>query len=390
VSEPANDAVAPPVVAARSLHARMLASRFVGRGTLLAAFAVASIGCGGHVRPPVGVTVVVDGAGGAQVRQRLGAHAVDGLALRPIAPPEAPAEPPDPAIKAVAAARAAYYADDPSFDACKAALEPIEVPALLGAGKRELAARVLVWRTACAWGELDRSGAGLIAGQLASFGLELPADVGAVTPDVEALLDKAKTAVGGTARVPLVVDGTAGTRVLVDGRPAGCIVPCTTDAVPGDHVVSVIGDGFAPAWRVERVPAAGAVKLAAAPASPELAAAQWRARIDRGFAPGDDVGARLVARAAGDGRVAYVTAGDKLRGVFVVDGVVVARAVRSDGNAAGLVRDLALRGKVLPATPLWKQPNFWIATVIVTGIAVAVTTAIVYQPETDTSVVWGD
>lgn len=390
MTEATDDAVAPPVVASRWLHACMLASSFVRLGTLVA-IAIAVTGCGAHARPPVGVTVIVDGAAADGVRTALTRGRVDGLALRPIAPPAAPIEPPDPALAAVSAARTAYFAADPSFDKCKAALEPIEVAALLGTGKRELAARVLVWRAACAWGSLDKAGAGVVADQLASFGLDPMPDVGVVTPDVESLIDKALDRAGKTKRVPVTVDAAPGARVLVDGRLVGCNAPCTTDAVPGDHVVSALGDGFAPAWRVERVGGTAAkttVTLAATPASPDQAAGQWRDRIARGLPPADDTGAKLAARAAGDDRVAYVAAGTakKLSGVFVVDGAVKARVARSDGNAVALVRDLAIRGKVLPAPPLWRQPKFWIASVLIAGLATGITIAIVYQPETRTSV----
>lgn len=356
---------------------------------MLLAMVIAVAGCGAHARPPVGVTVIVDGAAGTAVRDQLAAGRVDGLALRPVAPPVAPVEPPEPAVAAVTAARTAYYADDPSFDTCKAALEPIEVAALLGAGKRDLAARVLVWRAACAWGSLDKKGAEGIAKQLASFGLDPMPDVASITPDVEAVIDRAIDDAGKTKRVPVTVAGAPGARVLVDGRPVGCIVPCTTDAIPGDHVLSAVGDGYAPAWRVERVPASTTVTLATRPASPDQAAAQWRARIARGLPAADDTGAQLAARAAGDARVAYVAAptAKKLTGVFVVDGAVKARVTRSDGNVVGLVRDLAIRGKVLPGRPLWKDPKFWVASILIAGLAAGITTAIVYQPGTRTSVV---
>ena len=47
------------------------------------------------------------------------------------------------------------------------------------------------------------------------------------------------------------------------------------------------------------------------------------------------------------------------------------------------------RGKVLPAPPLYKQPRFWVAAVVIAGLAAAVTTALVYQPETETSLGFG-
>jgi hypothetical protein len=367
----------------------MLASTVVVRRLTLFAMAAASVvGCGGRARPPVGVTVVVDGADAAAARSRLERARIDGLVLRPIAAPAPPPPAPDPVGDALALAWKAYYAEEPSFDACRAAVDAIDIPALLGAGKRELAARVLVWRTACAWAALDRAGAGVHAAQLASFGLELPSDARVVTPDVEQLLGRAIADAGRTARVPLRVEGPRGARLVVDGKPAGCALPCTTDAVPGDHVVAAIADGLTPAWRVARVPADGAVTLTAAPASPELAAAQWQARRERGFPAADDAGLALLARAAGDARVAYVAAGARVSGGFVVDGAVKARVTRADGDVVGLVRDLAIRGDVLPAPPLYKQPRFWIATAAVAVIAASVTAAIVFQPGIRTELGW--
>ena len=52
----------------------------------------------------------------------------------------------------------------------------------------------------------------------------------------------------------LSIDGVSGARLVVDGRDAGCAVPCTIDLRPGDHVVAVTADGYLPASKQIRVP----------------------------------------------------------------------------------------------------------------------------------------
>src|SRR5262249_61838004 len=67
--------------------------------------------------------------------------------------------------------------------------------------------------------------------------------------------------------------------VALDGRAAVCTAPCTVDVHPGDHVVRVEADGFAPEIRRARA-AAPSTELAVhlGPAPPDVAAAQWTSR----------------------------------------------------------------------------------------------------------------
>jgi hypothetical protein len=186
-------------------------------------------------RPRLGVGVVVTGTAVARDRTLAAAATVDldGLALAPVALPVAPsAPPPSSSVLAVATARAAYL-ERGDFETCTAALREVEVPELLAAGARELAARVLVWRTACAFGRLAPAEATDHAAALAGFGLALPDDAGAVTPDVEAILVAALDRAGAAARLTVEVDGRAGARLTIDGRPAECALPCTVALAPG-------------------------------------------------------------------------------------------------------------------------------------------------------------
>lgn len=339
-------------------------------------------------RPRLGVGVVVTGTAVARDRTLAAAATVDldGLALAPVALPVAPsAPPPSSSVLAVATARAAYL-ERGDFETCTAALREVEVPELLAAGARELAARVLVWRTACAFGRLAPAEAADHAAALAGFGLALPDDAGAVTPDVEAILVAALDRAGAAARLTVEVDGRAGARLTIDGRPAECALPCTVALAPGDHVVAVTADGAAPAWRVIRVPVAGPVTIPQAPAAPALALAQWRARAGRGLPLDDAAGLALLAQGAGVRRLLYLGAGERLRGALVVDGLVKARGARAPGEVAALVHDLTTRGGLVPAPPLWRRPRFWGALGVAAAAAAAITAAIVLEPDVRTEV----
>jgi hypothetical protein len=243
-----------------------------------------------------------------------------------------------------------------------------------------------VWRTACAFGRLAPAEATDHAAALAGFGLALPDDAGAVTPDVEAILVAALDRAGAAARLTVEVDGRAGARLTIDGRPAECALPCTVALAPGDHVVAVTADGAAPAWRVIRVPVAGPVTIPQAPAAPALALAQWRARAGRGLPLDDDAGLALLAQGAGVRRLVYLGAGERLRGALVVDGLVKARGARAPGEVAALVHDLTTRGGLVPAPPLWRRPRFWGALGVAAAAAAAITAAIVLEPEVRTEV----
>jgi hypothetical protein len=337
-------------------------------------------GCATAPAHPIPIAVLVDGdrAGIGDVSP----HAVAGLELHDVALP-APSPPaPDDAAAVIARARSGFAGGD--FDACRGELGNVEVGMLLARNERGLAARALVLGAACAWP--DRAGAEMQAGKLASFGLELP-DM-TVPAELERLLGAAITAAGKAPRAPLAVTGVVGARLAIDGRPGGCALPCTVDVAPGDHVVAVEADGYMPAWRLVRSPDVATVALAQDAASPQLAALQWRARIGRGLPATDATGAALVARLAGDRRVAVLHGDTSLTAAMVVDGALAASVTRPRGDAPTALRELAYDSGVLHRPSIYQRPWFWIA---VSGAVVAIAGAIViveYQPEIRTKAVF--
>ena len=326
---------------------------------------------------PVGLLI----AGDAAAVGNLPKTAVEGLELTIVAmPPPAPVAA-DPNAAAITRARAAYARGD--FDLCHAELAGVDVTRLLAAHERTLAARTLMVDAACAWGAMDRGSAQTLAARMASYGLALPEI--AVSPDVERVIGEAVTTSGAAKRTPLAVTGEPGARLSVDGREAGCALPCTIDLAPGDHVLAVDADGYQPAVKVVRAPQA-TTAIPQQAASTELAAQQWGARIGRGLPATDPVGARLIGTLASGSRVAFVDGDTRLTGALVVDGKLVASATRDRGEGAALVRELAYDGGLLKRPALWQRPWFWIA---VSGAAVAIGStiiAITYQRPIKTSV----
>ncbi|HWO24651.1 MAG TPA: PEGA domain-containing protein [Kofleriaceae bacterium] len=312
--------------------------------------------------------------------------AVPGLELRALALP-APASTPTPAptgdvAALVTRARAAYAQGE--HDACRAALTRVDLVAVLAAGERGVAARALTLEAACAYGARRVADAQAAAARLAALALTLPE--AAVAIEVEAMIGKAIAEAGARPRHPLAVRGEAGARLAVDGRPAGCTLPCTIDLPAGDHVLAAEADGFAPAAQLVRVPDAGAAALTQAPASPELAGRQWRARLGRGLPPADLTGAALLARLTGAPRVVLLQGGARVSGALVVDGALAATGTRGRGEAPALVRELAYDARVLRRPPLWARPWFWIAATGATLLAAGATVAVTYEPEVRTRV----
>ncbi|HET9624649.1 MAG TPA: PEGA domain-containing protein, partial [Kofleriaceae bacterium] len=252
---------------------------------------------------------------------------------------------------------------------------------------RDVAALALAFDAACAWGAQAGAVARCLAARLASFGLAVPD--AAIAPDIEAVIGDAIVAAGNAKPRALAVRGEPGARLAVDGKPAACALPCTVDLVPGDHVLAVTADGFTDATREVRIPDTPDhpldVTIAQAPASPALAAAQWRARAGRGLPSTDAVGARLIAQLGGERRIAVLHAGAPLTGALVIDGALAASATARPGDRAGLVRELAYDAGVLRRPTVWQRPWFWIAVSgVALGVAAAIT-AITYQPTEHTS-----
>ncbi|MFO0595168.1 MAG: PEGA domain-containing protein [Myxococcaceae bacterium] len=322
------------------------------------------------------VTVVVDGPRAAETRRALGTLTLP-VELRLVdLPPAAPLPPPSPWPEKLAAARKLYVAA--RFTECLAELEGENVvPTLLADAERNLAARVLAWRAACHLGANQSPAAQADTKALAAFSLSPPPDVASMTPEVESLLARAASQATPAAE-PLRIDSTpSGATVDLDGRPGACRTPCTVNVLEGPHVVRLSADGYTPAWRLVSgvVPA-----VSLEPASPELAAEQWRERNRRGEPLDSEASLKLLSTALRSPRLALVASEaatpEALRGALALDGVLTTRAAR-EADAGGLVKDLLVRGKVVEeAPPLYARWPFWLA---VGGAAVAagVTAAVV-------------
>ena len=340
------------------------------RVTLLATLLAA---CSATPKHRIAVATIVDGD-----RAKIGAldpHAVAGLELRTFTVPAAPAAPPDTTPAIVAKARAFYVGGE--FEACRAELAKIDVGKLLEAQQRALAGRVLAFDAACAYGAKAPELARGIAQKLARMGLELPD--APFAREEETLLTQAIANAGSEPRHTIVVDGLAGARLFVDGKPAGCTLPCTVLAPAGDHFLAVELDGYTPTSRWATVTQKTSVVLNPRPASPEIALAQWRARVGRGLAPADAVGAKLIAQLSGQPRVVYLAGGPQIAGTMIVDGEQKASDERD--AAVPLVRDLAYDAGVLKRPALWQQPTFWIVTSIAVAAVAGAIVYAVYEPE---------
>jgi hypothetical protein len=336
--------------------------------------------CAPAPKHPIAVALLVEGDAAAVGAVAPGA--VPGLELQALALPAPAPPPPSDAAAIVARARSAYAQGD--HDACRAELARVDLVRVLAAGERNLAARAVTLDAACAYGARRPADAQAAAARLAVLGLALPES--AVAIEVEAMIGKAIAAVGAQPRHALAVTGEAGARLAVDGRPAGCALPCTIDLPAGDHVVAVEADGFEPAARLVRVPDTQTVAVEQGPASPELAARQWRARLGRGLPPTDPTGVALLARLARQPRVVLLRGGAHLDGALVVDGALAASGARGRGEAPALVRELAYDGHLLRRPALWARPWFWIAASGATLLAAGTTVAVTYDPGVRTRV----
>ncbi|MDQ3335597.1 MAG: PEGA domain-containing protein [Myxococcota bacterium] len=337
----------------------------------------AVVACSATPKHRIAVTTIIEGD-----RRRVGAlepHAVAGLELRPFELPAVPPPPADDAPAIIAKARAAYVGGE--FEACRAQLAKIDLDKLLLAEQRALAGRSIAFDAACAYGAKAEALANGLAQRLARMGLDLP-DAPFARGE-ETLLTSAITNVGKEPRHAITVGGLAGARLFVDGKPAGCTLPCTIDAPAGDHFVAVEADGYAPVSRWLTVSKATTVNFDPRPASPALALAQWRARIGRGLAPNDAVGAKLIAQVTGQPRVAFLQGGKRVSGTMIVDGEIEATDERE--TAVPLVRELAYDARVLKRPALWQQPIFWIATSIAVAAVAGVVIYAVYEPDVESN-----
>jgi hypothetical protein len=292
----------------------------------------------------------------------------------------------------IASARRAYVTAD--FGKCLGGLgDEALVPGLLASGQRLPAARVLLWRTACNVGGGHSEAALRSARELGTLGLEVPQDVGMMTPEVEAVVSRALKEADGAARAMVEVKApTSGGTLTVDGRPASCTPPCTLELTVGTHVFRLDADGLAPQTRVVR--AGEQVSFSATPASPDVAAQQWIQRYAGSTEVDSAPSLRLLSTALRAPRLVLLTVeregeGARLRGTLEVEQGVVARVERSattpdklEGSLDGLLRDLLVQGKVMEPSPaLYQRPLFW---VVVSAVAVAAGgTALYFQFRVD-------
>ncbi len=354
-----------------------------------------AFGCAAAPRP-VGVTVVLEGAVSRSPAVRRAVEApLDPSVELHVARLEASEAPPSaeaPLEARIAAARQAYQ-ETLELDACVDALsDPGTVDAALASGDRGGAARALTYLAACLDARGDAEPAAAVAARLGALGLDVPEAAGGVTPRVETLLSDAVRAAASASRVTFEVRSEpAGARVAIDGLDAHCTTPCERRLIEGDHVVALSRDGSEDAWERVRVAAGGARTIALAPATPERAAAQWRARY--GGARDSWPALQLLQTAVRDRRVALLDGGGagegglRLRAALAVDDDVPLRVERLVPPASlaegtrGVLRDLLTSAGVIPPRPIVEEPLFWIAVAAAAVVAAAITGALLYQPE---------
>lgn len=324
----------------------------------------------------------------AQVRRGLDGTELP-VELRYSLLPNAAARPAGPSDAQAQIARARGYYVNAEFAECEAALSA-DTAALLGRGERAIAARALFWKLSCRAGAGDAAGAARFAAAFAAFGFEVPSDADSVAPDVERLVTDAVEAAARAPRSGLEIDANARrARVTIDGRDAGCVVPCTLDLVPGDHVVRVDADGFEPQSRTVRLDGKRqSVTLEAAPAPPSLAAQQWSARYAGDSDLDGDSSLVLLSRAVRARHIVLFSAiggSNTLRGALTIEGSVAARAERIGRSAATsaptVLKELLARGKLTqPAPPLHRRASFWIGVGAAALAATVVTAVVLREP----------
>ncbi|MBS1121834.1 MAG: hypothetical protein H6Q90_4062 [Deltaproteobacteria bacterium] len=350
--------------------------------------------CGTTATRTAPLTAVVLGAHAGDVRAAL-SRPIEGVAFAVVTLPESLGAAPitDEHGDEIARARRAYINAD--FPSCRALLDPIDTLALLD-GHREIAARVLVWRVACRVGEGDKTGARRDAMSIAVAGLALPADIASVTPDVELLIGDVTAKLAANAPVPLRVTARpAGARVSVDGRDDSCVTPCTVRLAPGAHALTIAADGFTPMARRILTPDDRELAIELVEAAPPIIAAQLQLRVARG-APVDDPSTLALAARAVRARQLIVlgVAGTHLVGALYADGQVGARGERVFGRGgvsratAEVTRELLGTGGIVPATPLWRRPRFWISVVVASAITAGITGYLVFRPDPQSKVVF--
>ncbi|MBL8956279.1 MAG: PEGA domain-containing protein, partial [Myxococcaceae bacterium] len=260
---------------------------------------------------------------GADVAQEALDAAAQGVVLRRVELPNSP-EPtlmlPALPQERISAARKAYV--DADFNRCiEQVNDDAALTTALGQRDRVSAARILLWRVACHVGAGKLEPARRAATQLAVSSLQVPAEAGSVSPEVEAVIAKAYTQAAAMKTIPLSVGGTADARVELDGRSTGCTTPCTLEVLEGAHVVRLDADGYESDVKLVRAAApTAALDVQLNAAAPELAAAQWSARYRTAPDADGARSVRLLSTALRASRLLMVTSeegsGGLLQGVL--------------------------------------------------------------------------
>lgn len=305
-------------------------------------------------------------------------------------------------LRALADARSLYVAAE--FERCLAALPGADqVSALLRRQQRRLSGRLALWRLACQVGAGETEQARLNARSFATLGLEVPADVDAVSPEVESLLSDAQRWAAAEPRVTLRVESASVSMVLkLNGRATGCSTPCSLEVVPGDHVLRGSADGYVPQVVLARAAGEAApVQLRPERAPPSLAAEQWSRRFGVRGDHDSAASMRLLAVALRAQQLVWLESSDRpqgrvLRGAYANDGQVAARAQSEPLSDAALehgsrelLHDLLVEGKLIESRPMWKNPWFWAVTGVVAASAATVAAVLARDPETRTEVRFG-
>jgi len=295
----------------------------------------------------------------------------------------------------ISAARKSYINAD--FNKClEQVADDSAMTKALAEADRTSAARVLLWRVACNVGAGKLEVARRSANQLAVFGLPVPAEVGSVSPEVEAVIAKGYQDASLAKPLPLVITSSEdGAEVQLDGRTTGCTTPCTLDVLEGSHVIRLTADGSTAAHKLVRAePPKAEVKVELSAASPTLAAQQWTHRYAQSAEVEGSRSVRLLATALRTSRLVLLTVEDgpspRTKALLAVDGRVTARTEREGALSTelnGLLTDLLTRGNILePTPPLYKRPLFWVAIVLAAGAAAGITAGVLVR-DVQTSVV---
>jgi len=301
---------------------------------------------------------------------------------------------------ALAAARAAYINAD--FKACLSALPDLgQVHTNVARGLTLLSSRALVWRMACQVGGAAPEAAKATAHALSVLGLEIPDDLGSVSPEAEAVLASAQREVAATARLSVGISSNhPGLEVSLDGTATGCSTPCAIELVPGTHVIGVDGEGVTAVQRVITMDRQGStLHFDVEPAAPELAAQQWSSRY-RGTAQVDSpTSLRLLTLAVRTRHLVLVQATPAardhwtLQGAYVRDGDVLSRSQATDltidelsAEAGSLLRELLERGDAIESRRLYKNPWFWVITGVVAAGTATATALVMRDPDTRSSI----